>query len=430
MMKINPFVKSLRLFDEAKKIIPIASQTFSKSFMQLPVGKSPMFFSYAKGAITRDIDGNEYIDTVNSLLPIILGYQDPHVDAAIKKQLKNGILFSLPSPLENDLAKLLCEHIPSAEMVRFMKNGSDATSAAVRLARAFTGRDKVISVGYHGWHDWYISTTSRSIGIPDDVEKNSIKLPFNNLNIIKKTFNERNDEIAALIIEPYCIAQPETDYLDTVKEICKKNGTILIFDEVVTGFRFSLGGAQKYYNVTPDLSCFGKAMGNGMPISCIVGKKEIMKLFEDVFVSGTFGGECLSIAASIATINKIDKFSVIENIWQQGNIVIQSLNKIIIENKIEYFVEVNGLAPWFALNFKDYSEYSQFEIRTRFIELMISFGIFTNGTFAPTYATRKKLDKIILGCEKTLKIINSEIQNSSLKENLGENIIQPVFKVR
>lgn len=429
-MKINPFVKSLRLFDEAKKIIPIASQTFSKSFMQLPVGKSPMFFSYAKGAITRDIDGNEYIDTVNSLLPIILGYQDPHVDAAIKKQLKNGILFSLPSPLENDLAKLLCEHIPSAEMVRFMKNGSDATSAAVRLARAFTGRDKVISVGYHGWHDWYISTTSRSIGIPDDVEKNSIKLPFNNLNIIKNTFNERNDEIAALIIEPYCIAQPETDYLDTVKEICKKNGAILIFDEVVTGFRFSLGGAQKYYDVTPDLSCFGKAMGNGMPISCIVGKKEIMKLFEDVFVSGTFGGECLSIAASIATINKIDKFSIIENIWQQGNIIIQSLNKIIIENKIEYFVEVNGLAPWFALNFKDCSEYSQFEIRTRFIELMISFGIFTNGTFAPTYATRKKLDKIILGCEKTLKIINSEIQNSSLKENLGENIIQPVFKVR
>ena len=147
-------------------------------------------------------------------------------------------------------------------------------------------------------------------------------------------------------------------------------------------------------------------------------------------VSGTFGGECLSIAASIATINKIDKFNIIENIWQQGNIIIQSLNKIIIENKIEYFVEVNGLAPWFALNFKDYSEYSQFEIRTRFIELMISFGIFTNGTFAPTYATRKKLDKIILGCEKTLKIINSEIQNSSLKENLGENIIQPVFKVR
>ena len=316
MKSDRDFSRSMLLFEDVKELIPGGSQTFSKSYTQVPFGKSPLFFDYAKDAITRDIDGNEYIDTVNSLLPIILGYQDQDVDAAIRDQLSKGITYSLASPLEFKLAKLICKYVPSAQMVRFMKNGSDATSAAIRLSRAYTGRDKIVSLGYHGWHDWYVSATTRSLGIPKSVGNKIIKLPFNDLDAVQNALEKNKNKIAAIILEPYCISEPDPGYLKSLRELCDNNSLILIFDEIVTGFRFSLGGAQEFYRVTPDLTCLGKAMANGMPISCIAGKKEILEEFENVFISGTFGGECLSIAAAIATINKLEQLNVHQKIWE------------------------------------------------------------------------------------------------------------------
>ena len=239
-----------------------------------------MFFEKAKGAKVFDIDGNDYIDYLLSLLPIILGYSDKSVDAFVKEQMKKGVIFSMPHPIEVELAEKIKELIPYAEYVRFGKNGSDALSAAVRLARAYTKRDLILVSGYHGWHDWYIGATSRNIGVPQSVQNLTISFPFNDLNKLESLLKKYSNKVAGIVLEPDGLLSPEKDYLKQVRKLCNKNGIILIFDEIVCGFRTNIGGASAEYKVMPDLGCFGKAMANGYPISAVVGKKKIMSLME------------------------------------------------------------------------------------------------------------------------------------------------------
>src|SRR3989344_9502750 len=271
------FTKSNKLLKKIGAKIPLASQTFSKSHLQYIQGCSPLFATRAKGARIWDVDGNEYIDFISGLLPVILGYRYRVVDDAIKRQLKAGIIFSLSSPLEYELAQLLIKHIPAAEMVRFGKNGSDVTAGAVRLARAVTGREHIAYAGYHGWHDWYIGATTRSLGVPKSTRELTHKFEYNNLASLEKIFADHPGTVAAVIMEPEGAVAPEKNFLNDVRELAHKNGALLIFDEIITGFRWSLGGAQKYYGVTPDLSSFGKSMANGMPISALVGTKKYME---------------------------------------------------------------------------------------------------------------------------------------------------------
>ncbi|HUU24574.1 MAG TPA: aminotransferase class III-fold pyridoxal phosphate-dependent enzyme, partial [Methyloceanibacter sp.] len=299
------FDRSGALYERALKVIPTASQTFSKAATGTVEGAAPLFLERGEGARVWDPDGNVYIDYVMGLLPVVLGYRDPDVDGAIRTQLDRGITFSLATELEAELAESLCELIPCAEMVRFGKNGSDATSAAVRLARAFTGRDKIAICGYHGWHDWYIGTTARHLGVPQAIRDLSIAFPFNDLDALEALLKAEPDRFAAVILEPEGLDAPLPGFLDAVRGLCDTYGVVLVFDEIITGFRRHLGGAQAVHGVTPDLASFGKAMANGMPISAIVGRGEIMRLMEDIFFSGTFGGEALSLAASIATIDKL-----------------------------------------------------------------------------------------------------------------------------
>jgi glutamate-1-semialdehyde 2,1-aminomutase len=269
-------------------------------------GAAPLFLERGDGARVWDVDGNPYVDYVLGLLPIVIGYRDSDVDSAIRAQLDRGITFSLSTELEAELAERLTRLIPSAEMVRFGKNGSDATSAAIRLARAHTGRDRIALCGYHGWHDWYIGTTDRHLGVPQVVREISDTFVYNDADSLQRHVEARPGEYAAVIMEPTLAVDPAPGFLEAVRNICDREGIILVFDEIITGFRVHLGGAQAAYNVTPDLSCFGKAMANGMPISAIVGRSSIMRRMEDVFVSGTFSGECLSLAAAIATIDKLE----------------------------------------------------------------------------------------------------------------------------
>src|SRR3989344_1675727 len=303
---MRTFRKSQELFKEVSKIIPLASQTFSKSYLQFIKGHAPLFVSHAKGAVIWDVDGHRYVDFINALLPVILGYQYPAVDEAIVKQLKKGIILSLPSPSEVELAELLIKHIPCAEMVRFGKNGSDATSGAVRLARAVTGREHVAVCGYHGWHDWDIGSTTRHLGVPRSTRKLTHKFEYNNLASLEKIFRHYKNQVAAVIMEPMSYEEPKNNFLQKVKALAHKHDALLIFDEVITGFRFDLGGAQKLFRVTPDLAAFGKSMANGMPISALVGKRQYMEKVKDIFYSFTQGGELLSIAAAIATIREME----------------------------------------------------------------------------------------------------------------------------
>jgi glutamate-1-semialdehyde-2,1-aminomutase len=425
------YTNSIKNLERSKKVIPLGSQTFSKSYTQFPLGHSPLYIERGKGARVWDIDGNEYVDLVCGLLPVILGYCDPDVDSAIKKQLEKGITFSLPSILETELAETLVEIIPSAEMVRFGKNGTDATSAAIRLARAYTGRDHIIALGYHGWQDWYIGSTTRSKGVPSSVSKLTHKLPFNDLDAIRKIFSDYPEDIAAIILEPMSSIEPNEGYLESLRDLTKKNNALLIFDEVITGFRYALGGAQELFNITPDLSCFGKGLGNGMPISAVVGKKEIMNEMEEVFFSGTFGGETLSLAAAIAVIDKMKKDQVIQSLWEKGSYLSKEVTNLIGKYNLSDVIKLSGKAPWKLLNFYNYGNTEGELIKTFYMVEMLKNGVLTSGSHNICYALNKvDLGHILSAYEKTFMTLSNLIKTGKLNNSLPCPIIRPVFNVR
>lgn len=352
-MTKRSFEKSNKLFAAAQERIPLASQTFSKSHQQWVRGAAPLFLLSGKGCRVTDPDGNTYIDYVQGLMSNVLGYGDPDVDAAIRDQLDRGTSFSLPTPRELELAEKLARLIPSAEMVRYGKNGSDATSAAIRLARAHTGRDKIAICGYHGWHDWYIGTTTRNLGVPKSVSALSTTFPYNDADAFEALIKREPEAYAAVILEPAGTKQPQPGFLERLRGLTEKYGVVLIFDEIVTGFRMHLGGAQAYYGVTPDLACFGKAIANGMPISAVVGRRELMRGMEDIFFSGTFGGEALSIAAAIATIDKMERENVVERLWRRGESLITESNRVFAKYGLGAALKFGGAAWWPRLSVSD-----------------------------------------------------------------------------
>jgi glutamate-1-semialdehyde 2,1-aminomutase/spore coat polysaccharide biosynthesis protein SpsF len=301
-----PLDKSFAWLERSERVIPGAAQTYSKSWRHHIRGVTPIFLDRGKGAIVTDVDGNRYVDLIQGLLPNILGYAHDEVDDAARERARNGHSFSLAHPIEVELAERLCRLIPCAEMVRFGKNGSDATAGAVRVARAFTSREHVAVCGYHGWQDWYIGTTSRSAGVPKAVKELAHPFPYNDAEALDSMLASAPGQFAAVIMEPVNFKWPSPGYLERVKEITHRHGALLIFDEICSGFHFGLGGAQKIFGVKPDLATFGKAMGNGWPISCIVGRRDVMKTFEDAFVSFTFAGDVAAMAAAMKVLDILE----------------------------------------------------------------------------------------------------------------------------
>jgi len=340
------FDRSNQLFARAIERIPLGSQTFSKSHQQWVRGASPLFIQAGAGCRITDPDGNVFIDYLQGLMANVLGYGDPDVDAAIRAQLRDGMSFSLASTIEADLADRLARDIPCAEMVRYGKNGSDATSAAIRLARAHTGRDKVALCGYHGWHDWYIGSTSRHLGVPAAVRALSATFPFNDADALAAMLAREPDMYAAVILEPAGATAPVPGFLARLRALTERYGVVLIFDEIVSGFRMHRGGAQAFYGVTPDLAAFGKAMANGMPISAVVGRRGIMSRMDDIFFSGTFGGEALSIAAAIATIDKLARENAVERLWRRGDALIAASNRLFEKHGLAGVLRFAGDGWW------------------------------------------------------------------------------------
>ena len=318
--------------------------------------------------------------------------------------------------------------IPSAEMVRFGKNGSDVTSAAIRLARAFTGKDYIACCGYHGWQDWYIATTTRSKGIPDDVKKLTSTFSYNNPESLERLFIEHKDNIACVIIEPVSLEPPRDDFLQKINKIAHKNGALLIFDEVVTGFRFSIGGAQEYFGVIPDISCFGKAMGNGMPVAAIVGKKEIMKLFEDIFFSFTFGGETLSIASAISTIKYMIENKILDFIWNQGNKLKEEIKCLISEKEMDALIAIDGYSVRTVMNFKG-EEKESLKMKTLFQQECVKRGLlFTAGHNMSLPHNNEIIDKTLLVYNEVLDILKYSLEYNMLDEMIEGNLLEPVFR--
>jgi glutamate-1-semialdehyde 2,1-aminomutase/spore coat polysaccharide biosynthesis protein SpsF len=422
---------STAFLDRARKSIPLGSQTFSKCHIQYPQARAPQFLSHGDGGRVWDIDGNEYVDLVAGLLPVVLGYRHPTVDEAIRHQLSQGISFSLATTLETELAERLVDIIPCAEAVRYGKNGSDATTGAIRLARAFTRRDRVMLCGYHGWHDWYIGTTSRDLGVPAPVGALSEIVPYGNLDAVRTALANRPCEYAALILEPMNVTQPPDGYFEQLMDLLRKHGTLLIFDEVITGFRYALGGAQEFFGVTPDLACFGKAMGNGMPISAVVGRADIMALMEDIFFSSTFGGEALSLAAAIAVIDTMRKEPVIETLWSTGRKLAEETEKLFVKHRLETVLCLVGQPPWKILTVKDHAKARKEAIRTLLLQEMLARGVLLLASHNVMAAhTANDIGHILSAYDASLAILARELDTGRLEERLGIPPIEPVFKVR
>ena len=423
------YKKSDQLLERALRCIPLGSQTFSKSLTQYPRGVSPFFIERGRGSKVWDVDGNEYIDFVNSLAAVTIGYCDKDVDKAVQEQMKNGVTFSLPHTLEMEVAEKLIEIIPCAEKVRFAKNGTDATSASIRIARAYTGKEHIAVCGYHGWQDWYIGSTTRDLGVPKAVKELTHKFEYNNLESLEKIFQEQ--ELACVIMEPMNIEYPKDNFLKKVKELAYKNNALLIFDETVTGFRYSLGGAQELFDVTPDLATFGKGMANGYPLSAVVGSNKIMQKVEDIFFSGTFGGETLSLASANAVIDKYKDKKIIEYFYEVGSYLIKKLNQLIANESLEGYFGVLGHPSWSFLHIKEQGKYNSFEIKTFFLQEMFRRGILTLGSHNISFShTKKNVDQLLDVYAEVLPMVKENIKNQTLLENIQSDVLQPLFKIR
>ena len=423
------YKKSEQLLDRALKSIPLASQTFSKSLTQYPRGVSPFFIEKGKGARIWDVDGNEYVDFVNSLAAVTLGYCDKDVDGAVHEQMKSGVTFSLPHKLEMEVAEKLIQIIPCAEKVRFAKNGTDATSAAVRIARAYTGKEHIAVCGYHGWQDWYIGSTTRDLGVPQSVKELTHKFEYNNIESLEKIFQER--ELACVIMEPMNVEYPKDGFLKGVKELAHKNNALFILDETITGFRYSLGGAQELFGVTPDLATFGKGMANGYPLSAVVGSNEVMQKVEDIFFSGTFGGETLSLAAASKIIDKYKKEQVIEHFSEVGSYLLEKLNQLINDKNLGDIFWTSGHPSWSFLHIKEQEKYNTFEIKTFFLQEMFKRGILTLGSHNISFShTKEIVDQLLDVYTEVLPMVKENIKNQTLLENIQGDVLQPLFTVR
>jgi glutamate-1-semialdehyde aminotransferase len=395
------------------------------------MGISPFYLERGKGAKVWDLDGNEYVDLVSALASVTLGYNHRGVNHAIQKQLRKGISLTLPGKLEAVVAEKLVDLIPSAEMVRFGKNGSDATSAAVRIARSFTGRDRIAVCGYHGWQDWYIGSTSMSKGIPKSVQELTHTFNYNDIESLQSTLDSHPFEFAAVIMEPMNSTFPNEGYLESVKQIAHESGALLIFDETITGFRFARGGAQELFNITPDLSTFGKGLANGMPISAIVGKREVMLEMEKVFFSGTFGGELLSLAAANYVLDEVNAGRVVEELETTGSHLMRELNTIIESNKLEEVLNLSGHPSWVFLNWKDTTDFSAQEIRTFFMQEMFARGVLVLSTHNISCAlSSRDVDTVLEAYSNTLSLIQINLEKATLRENLKASPLKPLFKIR
>ena len=421
--------RSEEWFARAEKVIPSATQTFSKGHTQLVRGVAPLFLQRAEGSHVWDVDGNEYIDYPLALGPIVLGHNDPDVTAAVRAQLADGVALSLPHPLEIEVSELLTDVIPCAEMVRFGKNGSDATAGAVRVARAYTGRERIAACGYHGWQDWYIGATTRNRGVPKAVRELTHLFGYNDLPSLRKLFEAYPGEIAAVIMEPVGVVEPAGNFLQDVAALTRANGAVLIYDEVVTSFRVALGGAQAHYGVTPDLACIGKAMANGFPVAAVVGRREIMQVFDEIFFSFTFGGEVLSLAAAKATIAKIREGDVIPYIWGQGKRLQDGYNTLAAEAELKEHTRCIGLPPRTVLTFTDRTGQDSLAMKSLFQQEVVRRGILNTGGFNLCFRhSDADVEQTLAACRAALGVLAKALAADDVEARLRGPVIQPVFR--
>lgn len=427
-MKI--YTKNNELLQRAKKATPLGAQTYSKSTRYYIEGNCPAFIERGKGCYLYDVDGNKFLDFVCALGPITIGYSDERVNEAVKQQLEKGITFSLQSEAELLLAEKVIEIIPCAEMVRFVKNGSDATAAAVRLARAYTGRDMILCSGYHGMQDWYIGSTVNNKGVPKAGQELVQPFTYNNLDEVEFLLQKYEGKVAGIILEPIQGNGPEEGFLEGLRKITKEHDVVLIFDEVVSGFRYALGGASELYNIVPDLASFGKGMGNGLAISAVAGKREIMRMIEEgVFISTTFGGDALAMAGALKSIEILEKPGTYEYMRELGSRMRKGLEDLVQKCGVGEVVQVSGITPHCGVQFEGKGSLDYLDINSIFTQRMTDEGILTVGINNLNMShTEKEIDMYLETAERAFEDIKKAVEADSLEVLNLQGKVDPVFK--
>jgi len=422
----RPLCNSLALWERARRVIPCGTQTLSKAPSQFIYGVYPIYIARGLGSRVFDVDGNSYIDYPMGLGAILLGHAYPPVVEAICTQASRGSVFTLMHPLEVELAECLCDIIPCAEMVRFAKNGSDVTAAAVRLARAVTGREKVAYCGYHGWQDWYAITTMMKDGVPAALGELAFPFRYNEIETLEAIFEKNRGEVAAVIFEQGG-EEPRDGFLQKVAALARSQGALLIWDEIVTGFRYALGGAQQYYGVTPDLACFGKGLANGMPLSALVGRRDLMKEFDRVFFSMTFGGESVSLAAALATLGEVRSRDVIKYLWQLGEYWKQGFERLMQGTSVP--VSLAGVPPRTGFVFGSACGYEAREIRSLFLQECVKRGVlFGVPIFISFSHSPQDIELTLDVVAQALAVVERAMKAGDLHERMEGEMAGEVFR--
>jgi glutamate-1-semialdehyde aminotransferase len=422
--------RSTKLLDRARNIIPLAAQTTTKSPSQFVQGVSPTHLERAEGCRVWDVDGNEYIDTAMGLGPNLLGHNYPAVTDAVQEQIEEGTAFTMPHPLQLDVAELVIDTVPCAEMVRFGKNGNDVMALAAKLARAHTGRNVIATQGYHGWPDVFMSCNDNlNAGIPDAISDYTEKFEYNDVASLERIFDDHPDDVAAIVTTPVNLSPPENDFLQRLREIADREDTLLVFDEILTGYRFSLGGAQEHFDVIPDLACFAKGISNGYPLSAITGREEIMRtIADDEFMfSMTYAGEATSLVAAKAAITEqIEQGDVHDHLWRQGESIRDGYNELAAKHGIDHLTECTGLGPRTDTQFYDdeNERVTAGALESLFMQETHRRGVLFTGSHLPSYShSDGDIEEMLRVYDEALNILSDAVDAGEVEERLdGQHV--------
>lgn len=395
--------------------MPWGTQTNAKRVDPAFRDVMPLFFEAGEGCRLRDIDGRWYIDYRSALGPIILGYRHPAVDAAVRRQMERGVLFSMASPIELEVAERLVRIVPGLEQVRFMKTGNDANSAAVRLARAYTGRPHLLTCGYHGYGDWFAAGTGtpallprKDNGVPAALDAYVTNIAYGDADALERAFSERGGQVAALLMVPYDWGEDVArGFVDRARALATQHGSLLIFDQVLTGFRLALGGAQEFFGVTPDLTTYAKALANGYPLSAFGGRREVMRCLDRAMITTTYAGETLSLAAAGATLDVLGQEPVIDHIWRMGARLRDGFE--VAADALSLEARAYGLPPAVQFRFGGGPE-ADADAHRVFFHALFEAGIFPSRPFLLSYAHRAAdIDETLEAMYKALEAVREAV---------------------
>ena len=410
----------LTLADRARRLIPMGVNTSSKAACRFAEGFGPTHVVSGHGAEVMTSDGRTLIDWAMGLGPVLLGHGDQDVRAAVAEAANYGVSHTLPTRYEVEVAEVLNRWVPGADMVRFLKTGSDACAAAVRLARAFTRRDKIVRCGYHGWHDWAMNSDyEEKLGIPQAVRDLTVSVPFNDHEAVQEAIE--GGGVAAVILEPVSLVPPDSHYLWRLRHLCNTHEVVLIFDEVITGIRMGRGGAAGYFGVTPDLTCLGKGLANGFPLAAVTGRVGIMRCFEDTHISGTYNGETSALAACLATLRKLDSHDFWSHQRKVGLSLRHGYERAVDEYKLSTHTKILGMPHFTSVQWPDPVLFTLFQ------QEMIREGILFSGSQFPSLAhtdeqVRKTRDAYYAACQRVAEAIETNTVQQRLECRVNRSI--------